>query len=434
MVAIFRSILLCIFASKVLAQNRFLRDADQALEESVALLDPKTVVVKTEAEQTVWRYPLAKETLKRRLLVLSFGSSQTWGAGLEHPRHQAYPFLLGEPGGHVVNVALRATGADYPSVCLQSMIPDSDWMNFDVITLEFHPCGDNSFEFLLKRLRDRYPDAVIIFVHLWYPLFLRENETGMTPGQLGKNPDLNWTFIDGEPCASPWMVTVAEKYGAYVYRLPENPRLAFDNNWFQDDWHHPTEACHKEIANGILEILSQHQEELFKYKVLGSFGLGDQCMSWYQDGGKGLSVYVDGENIAEKTVLIGSGNKYAVEIDSFKGGVITFVSNLDELVPVGLMIMSLKDGKYSVAEVGVNSQDPVKVDPNFNTHGHQGAHVSMLHQVGFAQKGSNTILIRIIDARERSFRVTGLVLCGVCSGTGKRVEMLQAFLEFHGAS
>jgi hypothetical protein len=434
MVAIFLSILLCVFASKVLAQNRLLRDVDRALEESVTLPDPKTVVVKTEAEQTVWRYPLAPETLKRRLLVLSFGSSHTWGAGLEDPQNQAYPFLLGEPGGHVLNVALRATGADYPSVCLQSMIPHSDWMNFDVITLEFHSCGDNSFEFLLKRLRDRYPDAVIIFVHLWHPLYLREKETGMTPDQLGKNPDLNWTFIHGKPCASPWMVTVAEKYGAYVYRLPENPRLAFDHNWFQDDWHHPTWEGHLEIANGILNILSQHQEELFQYKSLGSFGLGDQCMSWYQDGGKGLSVNVDGENIAEKTVLIGSGNKYAVEIDSFKGGVITFESNLDELVPVGLMIMSLKDGKYSVAEVGVNSQDPVKVDPNFNAHGHPGAHVSMLHQVGFAQKGSNTISIRIINARERSFRVTGLVLCGVCSDTGKKVEMMQAFVSFDGAN
>jgi hypothetical protein len=57
------------------------------------------------------------ETLKRRLLVLSFGSSHTWGAGLKDPSRQAYPFLLGEPGGHVINVALRATSADYPSVC-----------------------------------------------------------------------------------------------------------------------------------------------------------------------------------------------------------------------------------------------------------------------------------------------------------------------------
>jgi hypothetical protein len=189
-----------------------------------------------------------------------------------------------------------------------------------------------------------------------------------------------------------------------------------------------------EIANGILEILSHHQEDLFKYKLLGSFGMGDQCLNWYQDGGKGLSVYVDGENIAEKIALVGSGNKYAVEIDSLKGGVITFEKSHDELVPVGLMIMSLKDGKYSVSEVAVNSQDPVNVDPNFNSHGHPGAHVSMLHQVGHAQKGSNNISIRITDARERAFRVTGLVLCGVCSDTGKIVEMMQAFVSFDGAS
>jgi hypothetical protein len=418
MVAIFLSILLCIFASKVLAQNRFLRDADRALEESVTLLDPKTVVVKTEVEQTVWRYPLAPETLKRSLSVLSFGSSHTAGAGLQDPRSQPYPVLLGEHCGQVVNVALRATGADYPSVCLQSMIPNSDWMNFDVITLEFHPCGDDSFEFLLQRLRDRYPDAVIIFVHLWYPLYLHEKETGMTPMELGKNPDKDWTFI--EPCESPWMETVAEKYGAFVYRLPESPRLAFDNHWFSWDWFHPAEAGHMEIANGILEILFHHQEDLFKDKVLGTFGLGDQCISWYLDGGKGVPVFVDGENIAEKTVSLEPGTKYVVEVDSLKGGVITFESSLDELVPVGLMIMSLKDGKYSVGEVQVNSQDPIKIDPNFHTHRHPGAHVSVLHQVGFAQKGSNTISIRIIDARERSFRVSGLVLCGVCSDTGKK--------------
>lgn len=404
--------------------------ANRALDGAISLPDPRTVVLKTEAEQTVWRYPLAPETLKRRLIVLSFGSSHTWGAGLKDPRHQAYPFLLGEPGGHVVNVALRATGADYPSVCLQSMIPNSEWMNFDVITLEFHSCGDKSFEFLLQRLRARYPEAVIIFVHLWHPLFLHEKNSGMTPDQLGKNPDLDWVFIHGQPCASPWMVSVAEKYGAYVYKLPENPRLAFDNKWFQDDWHHPTEAGHLEIANGILDIFSHHQEELFKHKRLGSFGLGDQCMSWYQDGGKGLSVDVDGANIAEKTVMIGSGNKYAVEIDSLKGGVVTFESSLDEQVPVGIMVMSLKDGKYSVAEAQVNDQDPVKIDPNFNAHGHPSAHVAMLHQIGFAQKGNNTITVRVIDARERSFRVTGLVLCGVCSETGTKLEMTHSFVNF----
>jgi hypothetical protein len=97
MVAKALSILLCIFASKVLAQNRFLRDADRALEGTTTLTDPKTVVVKTEAEDNVWRYPLAPETLKRRLLVLSFGSSHTWGAGLKDPRIQAYPSLLVQP-------------------------------------------------------------------------------------------------------------------------------------------------------------------------------------------------------------------------------------------------------------------------------------------------------------------------------------------------
>ncbi len=57
------------------------------------------------------------------LNILALGGSQTWGARLQN-RYDAYPWLIGQPSpDHVDNLATRATGADYPSVCLESMIP-----------------------------------------------------------------------------------------------------------------------------------------------------------------------------------------------------------------------------------------------------------------------------------------------------------------------
>ncbi len=401
-----------------------------------SLADPKTVVVKSESQQSpkgIWKYPLNADTLQRRIRILSFGRSHTWGAQLEDRENQAYPFMLREPNGHVYNAALRATGADYPSVCLQSMLPNSDLINFDVITLEFHPCGDAGFELLLKRLRDRYPDAIIILVFLWNLLeFVYEKESGMTPRKRGKDPNIDWTFIEGKPCSTSGVVELAEKYGAYVYRLPETPRTAINDGWFSSDWFHPSSVGHLVITNGILDILSNHQDELFKDKRLGSFGLGDQCMSWYQDGGKGLSVKIDGVNIEEKSKLLGPvSKKYAVEIDMEKGGRITFESQHDDAVPVGIMHMSMQEGKrYTLVKASINDQDPVSVDPNINPHENPSAHTSMLHQIGFAQKGMNTISIHTVEAREKPFMVTGIVLCGVCAETGKLGNMLQSFVNF----
>ncbi len=55
--------------------------------------------------------------------IVAFGGSQTWGAKLQN-RFDAYPWLIGQSfPDHVDNLATRATGADYPSVCLETMIP-----------------------------------------------------------------------------------------------------------------------------------------------------------------------------------------------------------------------------------------------------------------------------------------------------------------------
>lgn len=78
--------------------------------------DPKTVENKKFSR-------LDNSGTRAPLNILALGGSQTWGARLNN-RHDAYPWLIGQPfPDHVDNLATRATGADYPSVCLESMIP-----------------------------------------------------------------------------------------------------------------------------------------------------------------------------------------------------------------------------------------------------------------------------------------------------------------------
>jgi hypothetical protein len=60
------------------------------------------------------------------LSILSLGGSVTWGATLED-RTKAYPWMVGNAfgGAHVDNLAFRATGADFPSLCIESLIEEA---------------------------------------------------------------------------------------------------------------------------------------------------------------------------------------------------------------------------------------------------------------------------------------------------------------------
>jgi hypothetical protein len=58
--------------------------------------------------------------------ILTLGGSVTWGATLED-RFKAYPWMVGNAlgGAHVDNMAMRATGADFPSLCIESLVEEA---------------------------------------------------------------------------------------------------------------------------------------------------------------------------------------------------------------------------------------------------------------------------------------------------------------------
>lgn len=71
-------------------------------------------------------------------------------------------------GHNVTNLAIRGTGSSYPATCISSLLCGAEAeMPFDIILSEFSVNELNGFQLLHQRLHDRFPDALIMYVHLF---------------------------------------------------------------------------------------------------------------------------------------------------------------------------------------------------------------------------------------------------------------------------
>jgi hypothetical protein len=387
-----------------------------------------------------WEFPMQPSQLERPINILAFGGSVTWGATLDD-RFRAFPFLMGVPHhvDHVDNMAMRATGADYPSLCLQSIIPDAEHKNYDVIMFDFVLNGTDGFPLLLKRLRARYPDAVIIYVHIWSILNLaRDAETFHQPNPkaAGFNPNGPWewksddTFNPGttkdcgrEVCGKEQMEELVTDAGGHIWHMPRPATVqeVVDKGWFSNDWHHLSAYGHQMVANNLLAFLQTVKQDVFKPKRLGTFGMGDQCWNWFESG----DVQLDYFN-AEPYNLMRNANamKMTLEIDPTQalGGYLGFDSQFDIPVPVGLAYMSIRDpADYPKVEVTVNSREhqlPVVIDPAYNNN-LASVHIVVYAHVGWALPGRNSLTITPLEhSKPNPFRVVGVYLCGECAKIG----------------
>jgi hypothetical protein len=87
--------------------------------------DPATIVSKIDDDN--------KAAYLATLNIGAFGTSRTWGSGLEDPDREAYVKIMSPSRG--VNLGIRAGNEHYPSLCLYSMVGDDQV--FDAIVLEF---------------------------------------------------------------------------------------------------------------------------------------------------------------------------------------------------------------------------------------------------------------------------------------------------------
>ena len=233
----------------------------------------------------------------RKVNILALGGSVTWGSTLLN-RTDAFPFLLGNlhPGSIVDNLAVRATGANYPASCIQSMVEGGGAADvvyeedkeeifstvptiYDIILLEFSVNGFPGTEFLMNRLRNRYPDAIIIYVHLH-----------------------SLTHPPRESLSEEFFVNTMKPVNGIYYMFPVevlSDAYGRGNEHYSDellglyanDRHHLSKTGHEFLADQLTLLLQNTLLEpadalTLELGTLGEWDAGDQCYLWFMNDGK----------------------------------------------------------------------------------------------------------------------------------------------------
>jgi len=235
------------------------------------------------------------------LRLVAFGTSRTFGSGLGWKRkEQAFPYLLSTDAN---NLAIRAAGPQYPALCTFSMLGEK---KYDVILLEYNLKADKYLARLGRRLRDRFPDATIVFLHLWMPFLYTDPSSKRNIKQMMEQSNVSkkeyqpsdlhslvnqtdeWVFDDFD--SSSRIEAAASKIGALVFHLPR-PENAHDaiqqyGHYFKYDMVHLSEQGHASLAKG-LDALLQSSNATRSDRV-NEWRDVDACHSWYQSGSTNL--------------------------------------------------------------------------------------------------------------------------------------------------
>ena len=397
------------------------------------------------------------ENQKNRILTL--GGSTTWGSKLDN-RQDAYPYILANlmgPTWSSVNLAVRATDASYASQCIETMVREGALaeefeMDFDVIMLEYSLNGQDGMPLLLERLRRRYPNAVVIYVHLWSLRMTVDNaKTGEKPrdvlkaghtflvadeliNQMLNDMDAVWSWgeamvADSKQIGMDAMDAVLKVRG-YLYELPlpEQPGTAFSDHWFGPDYHHLSVAGHRLVATGLADLLKTTTSPTGADAKYGSrtWGKGDQCYSWYEHG-KHDAVSITGGTMK----MFVKPDKWALHIGMQFGqpASIAFPNIHPETQPVELVLMSWGPGVYPQSQVTLNSIDKSSPEQSFllnplhPSDKQRVFHVTRTIHIGWAESGQNELTINPVEVMQRPLRVTGIVMCGAC------IEMDSTYLS-----
>lgn len=393
----------------------------------------------------------AKDFNKRKR-ILALGGSTTWGEKLEK-RADSYPSVLAHSLGvhwDVMNIAVQATDASYASQCVESMVREAarslDDMvhDYDIILMEYSLSGLDNFHLLARRVRRRYPRAIIVYVHLWSLRMTIENaETRMKPASLLKDHDLHeaeglmsamiqdpsvtWKYSDE-------MVAQSKKHsqagadaiqhvGGLLFELPfmSTPKEAINSGWFSPNYHHLSKEGHRFVANRIHSLINQHEVVSLHTEAVAqydhSWGKGDQCYSWLR-AGESPFVSFEGGTMTK----FAEPNRWALQVGGEFGNpaTISFENAKEEEQPVRLEVMSWGPDTYPKAKIQLNAPNQMVddsatvLDPMHPIEFQRSFHVPRNVHIGWAPPGRNSITIDSTETREHPFRVTSIVMCGAC--------------------
>jgi hypothetical protein len=372
-----------------------------------------------------------KESLRRALLgndmlrLAVFGSSSAWGAGLAS-RFTAYPFLLSDL---VTNYASYAGGANYPAVCTESIVGEDKI--FDVIVLDYFYTSRQGLAPLVSKLRHRFPNALIMFVKVWYPYQARrilpdgsqerllDFQTGLfgTNGVFDNMTNLiealeadtaDWIFID-RTVEHDLINQTASAYDVVLYELDgfeEDAKQAlikhlnlFDNSATHG---HLSELGHEVLAKGIDALIrSEVPTPTVKLTeaTLGTWGKGDSCHFWFTTGACPFE-FSSGFVLEQYDEFLGF---FALEISS--EGVINITNPFEDSRHLYLSFMTLNQAGVFPQVALVNLNNTV-LDP-LTTQNTGGIMVPRTISVGLLPPGLTEIQIKPLEVAKYPFRLVG---------------------------
>ena len=351
----------------------------------------------------------------RKLNVLTLGGSVSWGAdrfGKVVAETDSYSSILSQHiDADVLNLAVRGTGSFFPAMCIQSMIRDALPLEeqdriFDLILIEFSINGIQMIDTLLHRLRDRYPDALIVYIDVW-PWCAREHYAHH-PGVIF-NTDKT-------------LREAIKSVGGYAFNLPRPEPTNVDNSmiarWFSGDTVHLSRTGHFFLASRIVDLVYEHWDQLLENPKLGTWGAGDFCKDVYSSG-------VEIESEGEVDLVEYSPDKFAYEVPKDRTLEFTFNLTLPDghaETPIELTYMTTYDGNYPSAKVDIQSMHNATATTTLVQHTlrkDNNHHIRISSIVGYVGDGGATISVTVEDDALWPFRVTGFIICPVCEKYGR---------------
>ena len=381
--------------------------------------------------------PTSERKESSKIRYAAFGSSVSWGAALENREEEAYIWKLSKE--HGVNYAIRSSGPNYPKSCLFTMMGDEE---YDVIILEYFMHAREGLKSLANRVRNRFPDAIIIILRLWYPVQLQNREIEwmgvenyplqeyVTTRGFGSDfihdpkfheairetPDI-WATPERFIPKFELQDETAMESGAYIVKMPFSRRRDGPGGWVDigdkllaSDSFHLSPMGHENLANQVRAIVDR--VGVSKNSRVNKFSHSDQCYNWFQTGeiGPGLTFGSNGKVSTmpntQKYVLSFEGgndeNESWFEIDNQSDGEMDLF--------VGYMTTGPAPSKYPFVEATREDGERYRLDPNARGWD-KPVHVSALVNLGrVAPHFRARVSFKSLEVTEWPFRLIQLMV------------------------
>ena len=392
--------------------------------------------------------PLNERKPDNEIRYAAFGSSVTWGACLDHREEEAYVWKLTnldyERGK---NYGIRASGPNYPAACISSMIGDAE--DYDVIILEYFMSAEQGLLTLAKRLRERFPDAIIIMTRLWGPYQIRglndmtkklsnwATDNGFGKGYIHdpKFTDLfiksgvdNWQYMfhkNSKDGRIQYQEDAARVTGSYLIKMPFNERAEGPGGWIEigdkllaTDSFHLSAAGHQDIANRVKAIVDRvGVPKKIAVQAHAGFVSADYCYDWMLSGiiGEGLrfspnSILYQMENTQKHAVSFENSNE--------EGGNWMQVENPSDLEMdffIAYMTTGPPPSKYPKVEaIRGDTGETFLLEPDSVGWGEVSVHISRLGGLGrVAPRTTVLVNFNALEDTEWPFRIVHAILTPV---------------------